>query len=192
MVPGPLFGQWSMWRAMTVRQYLQDNIRMVKAIDPRLPVGDYVGGWYPVYNEVGVNWASDRYYPDYTWAPPGYNMTGYAGDLDFLCVGLYYSQVTSVEAVLRGQPTWKSVEGGSDLAKQVVRGATPVIGTLFVLDYKDRPEAFREAILMARRKTGTVAIFDASYLEDYGWWEVLRSALRADASAPSEAAAPGG
>jgi len=180
MVPGPLFGQWSMWRAMNVRQYIQDNIHLVKSIDPRIPVGDYVGAWYPVYNQVGVNWASDRYYPDYQWAPVGYNLTGYAGDLDFLCVGLYYPSVTIGEALARLQPPWKSVEGGADLANKVVMGATPVIGTLFVLDYKGRPEAFREAILMARRKTGTVAIFDASHIENYRWWEVLSRALRED------------
>ena len=178
MVPGPLFGQWSMWRAMNVRQYFQDNVRLVKSIDPRIPVGDYVGGWYPAYNAVGVNWASDRYYPDYEWAPVGYNLTGYAGDLDFLCVGLYYSSVTISEAIARHQPPWRSVEGGADLAHKVVMGATPAIGTLYVLNYKGNPEAFREAILMARRKTDTVAIFDASYIENYDWWEVLRRALR--------------
>lgn len=190
MVPGPLFGQWSMWRAMNVRQYIQDNVRMVKAIDPRIPVGDYVGAWYPVYNDVGVNWASDRYYPGYSWAPVGYNMTGYAGDLDFLCVGLYYPSVTIAEAIALGQPPWKSVEGGADLSNRVVMEATPVVGTLFVLDYRGRPEAFRAAIRMARQKTGTVAIFDASYVENYDWWGVLGEALREDVRL-SEAHSPG-
>ena len=190
MRPGPLFREWSMWRAMAVKQYFEDHRRLVHSLRPGLPYADYVGAWYPTYNEVGVNWASDRYYPRYDWVLPGYSMTGYAGDLSFLCVGLYYKHVTIAEAAADGSgPVW-SIEGGADLAREVVKGATPVIGTLYVLLHKGNPEQFRQAVLMARRKTDGAGIFDASYIESYGWWELLREALREPLSVERGATRP--
>jgi len=178
MVPGPLFREWSMWRAMIVKQYFEDHRKLVHSIRPGLPFGDYVGAWYPTYNEVGVNWASDRFFPRYPWVLPGYNLTGYADNLDFLCVGLYYQHISITDAAAAGSgPVW-SIEGGADLAREVVKGATPVIGTLYILVYKGKPEQFRQAVLTVRRKTDGVGIFDACYIESYGWWDLLREVLQ--------------
>ena len=178
LLPGPEFKSWSYWRARNVRQTIRDYNQLIHSIRPGLPFGNYVGGWYPVSQQFGSNWASERYHPADPRLPENYAETGYAGDLDFLCVGLYYPLLTKEDAGLAGREPWRSVEGGAELANEVVMGDTTVVGTLFAADYRERPEKFREAILMVRRKTAGVVIFDASYLESYGWWGLAREALR--------------
>ena len=185
MIPGPLFKPWSYWRAKNVRDTMLEYKQLVHSIRPGLPFGNYVSAWYPLYQQFGSNWASERYQSSDPRLPEDYNETGYASDLDFLCVGLYSPFVTREEANLAGREPWRSVEGGAELAKDVTRGDTTVVGALFALDYKGRPEKFREAILTARRQTAGLVIFDAYYLESYRWWELVREALASPLPATS-------
>src|SRR5690606_9487812 len=97
----------------------------------------------------GVNWASKTYQPDYDWASPDYHKTGYAEMLDFLMTGNYFSEVTREEAEEKGNPDWYSVEGSADIAMDVVNEATFVYGSLYLLQYKDRPDQFKRALEMA-------------------------------------------
>jgi len=60
------------------------------------------------------------------------------------------------------------------MSKKVIMGAAPVYGSLYVLQYKDKPEKFRQAIQMCLERTEGVMIFDLVYIQDYGWWDILK------------------
>ena len=75
---GPLFRKWIEWRASVIKQFVVEARRQLKAINPRLLIGDYTGAWYPTYYYVGVNWASERFDPAqyFDWATPEYKTDG--------------------------------------------------------------------------------------------------------------------
>lgn len=176
--PGPLFGAWLEYRAATIRDFFAAARQRVKAIRPNLFFGDYTGSWYPLYYQVGVNWASRRYDPGLPFLPPTYADTGYAELLDYLCSGCYYPEVTVEEARAKSSPAdWYSVEGAADLAGAAVMGATPVIASLFLQQYEGNVAQYRKAIAACRARSAGVMLFDLCYVDGYDWWEATREAL---------------
>lgn len=186
---GKYYKQWLLWRVKVIYEFFDEARREVKKINPSISFGDYTGAWYPLYYEVGVNWASKSYDPslEYDWALPEYKNYGYAGLLDFYTTGCYFFEVTKEEveklnkAVERseagmgkGKEYWYSVEGSAEIAMDVIDGAVPVIGGLYVEQYKDHPEQFRRAIGMCLKKTNGLMIFDIVHIINYGWWEHLK------------------
>jgi len=186
---GPYFKDWVYWRASLIRDFFEKARRVVKEANPKVLFGDYAGSWYPTYYEVGVNWASEKYHPTYDWARSDYSETAYAELLDFFCSGCYFEEVTKADLDARrkdlpperweaamGQVLeyWYCVEGAAEMSKKVIMGAAPVYGSLYVLQYKDKPEKFRQAIQMCLERTEGVMIFDLVYIQDYGWWDILK------------------
>ena len=166
---------------------------LIKDINPDLEVGDYTGAWYPTYYQVGVNWASEKYDPsnDYDWATEDYHKTGYAELLDVYMTGLYYTLVTKddvdkasgvvgprTEAGMDNSLTYcYSVEGGAELVKKVTCGAVPVIGSLYVEQYKDDWSQFSRAVRQVTEKTDGLMVFDIVHIINYGLWDELRAAV---------------
>lgn len=194
--PGRFFKEWLEFRAAAIKDFVERARETVKSVDPSMEFTNYVGAWYPVYYELGVNWASVQYDPsqDYDWATPEYKYTGFAELFDWLMVGTYFYEVTIEElqeadrlgartedAMGEGREFWYSVEGSSQIARTVTMGVIPIYGSLYVEQYKwkDNPEQFRRAVEMARRETDGVMIFDISHLEDFGYWDYLERGLRA-------------
>jgi uncharacterized lipoprotein YddW (UPF0748 family) len=173
-VEGPLFQKWIEWRARNVQQFFQRARDEIHAVDPSLFFTDYVGAWYPLYYEEGVNWGSRDVQPDYNWASESYGTTGYAEDMDFLMVGTYFDDVTEQDAVDSGKPApWYSVEGSAELATGAIDEATFVYASLYLLQYREDPERFRAAMEMAMKRTHGIMLFDLVYLEQYGWWDIV-------------------
>jgi hypothetical protein len=176
--PGPYFGAWLEYRARTIASFFTEARQTVKHIRQDLVFGDYTGSWYPLYWQVGVNWASDRYNPNLPWAGPRYAEAGYARQLDYLCTGCYYPEVTVAEARAQNAPAdWYSVEGAANLSVEAVMGDTPVYGSLYLLQYKDQPAQYQAAVRMCRERTAGVMLFDLCYLDEYDWWAETRAAL---------------
>lgn len=182
-VRGPLFKEWIEWRAGVIAAFFREARARVKAVDTNIAFGDYVGAWYPLYFEVGVNWASRRYDPsfEFDWASPTYHSTGYADDLDALMVGTYFFEVETSE-LPAGKEPWYSVEGSAAIARLVTAGMTPVYGSLYVEQYRERnsPEQFTRAIRMLKQKTDGVMIFDLVHIDQYGWWDILERAWKGE------------
>lgn len=192
--PGPLYKEWCEWRASVIHDFVERAHRELKEINPDLVIGDYTGAWYPTYNELGVNWASNTYDPsvDFDWATPGYKNTGYAELLDIYMTGLYYSHITkadidratgtkgqSSEAGLKLDLTYcYSIEGGAELAKKITKGVVPVIGSIYVEQYLGEMDKFAPAVVQARKSTEGVMIFDISHLNKHGLWEDLENAMK--------------
>lgn len=56
-------------------------------------------------------------------------------------------------------------------------GSVPVIGGLYVEQYKDHPEQFRRAIKICLEKTDGLMIFDLVHLINYNYWSVLEDEI---------------
>ncbi|MGM0530306.1 MAG: alpha amylase family protein [Bacteroidota bacterium] len=191
---GEHFKKWLEWRASVIYHFFEDARNVVKETNPNINFGTYTGAWYPVYYEVGANWASQKYDPseDYDWATEDYKNYGYAELLDIYMSGLYFYEVTidevealnEVEAEKRGEAAmgegkdyWYSVEGSAQLANKVVKDAVPVTGSLYVEQYEDNEEQFSEAVKMACGSTDGLMIFDIVHIIQRDWWDVLEIAI---------------
>ncbi|MCA1639066.1 MAG: hypothetical protein LC768_12165, partial [Acidobacteria bacterium] len=139
----------------------------------------YVGSWYPIYNDVGVNWASEKYKVPYKWATPDYNKTGYAELVDVLYVGLYYPNNTEAEATKAGANSWRSVEGAAKLAREVTRGANVVHGVINYGDDNLSTEKLGRGTRIIAEETSGVSIFEASHVKRRNVWSLLETILTA-------------
>lgn len=175
---GAYFGKWTEWRAHNIKSFVSKARELVKGIHPGWLFADYVGSWYPLYYSEGVNWGSETYHPDLPWTSETYHRSGLAEQLDFIMTGCYYPEVFISEARENRRPEdWYSVEGAIGLSLESINGSIPVIGSLYLKDYKGNPEQFRKAIRICREKTEGVMLFDTVYLEEYGWWKLVQEEL---------------
>ncbi|MDG5799161.1 alpha amylase family protein [Marinilabiliaceae bacterium ANBcel2] len=191
---GQYFNKWIEWRAMVIHDFFRDARETIKNVNPDIGFGAYTGAWYPVYYELGVNWASKNYDPSqyYDWATEDYKNSGYAEMLDIYLSGLYFFEVTIAEveamnqeamrtrgeaAMGEGRDYWYSVEGSAQLAKEVTKGVVPLTGTLYVDQYQQDSEQFERAVAMALRESDGLGIFDIVHIIDKDWWDVLKRGI---------------
>jgi uncharacterized lipoprotein YddW (UPF0748 family) len=168
--PGPLYREWLGYRAHTIYEFTRAVAALVHTLRPRVALGMYVGAWYPVYFNEGVNWASPSVRPPYAWITDEWVRSGLAPLLDYLMIGLYYRPVTISEAYERHADASVSVQGGAQLALSLVHGDTPLVGSLLVPLYEDSPRRFAQAIRITRRLLGGTMVFDLIYVtEDHLW-----------------------
>jgi len=175
---GKWFPKWTEWRALNIKQFVKAARTAVKSIRPDCLFSIYVGSWYPLYYNEGVNWASEAYRADLPWTSPDYHLAAYADELDFIMTGCYYPEVLISEAVANGRPAdWYSVEGAIRMSLEAIDGRIPVLASLFLKDYEGNVDQFRKALDMCRDRTHGVMLFDAVYVEQYNWWNDLRTFL---------------
>lgn len=183
---GPLFKDWLRFRAQVMRDFLAEARGVVKSARPGALLGIYVGSWYPLYYDVGVNWGSPTHRRSFEWWPDGYENTGYADLVDYMCTGCYYAHPTRREAAARGDQDWKSVEAAAEESVSAVGDETFVYGSLYLRQYNNRPEKFIEALQQCLSKTQGVMFFDLVYVRDYDWWEILRKSFPTPKKAPHD------
>lgn len=174
--PGPLWGRWHEWRAATMKEFLAEARGVVKSLNPDLAFGVYVGSWYDEYYKVGVNWAKPGYPPASPLLPESYSETGYADLVDVMMSGCYYYRATADDPIdpEKGNPT--TVEDAARLSMDVVGGACPVLGSIYVLEFADA-DAFARSVIECLTETDGLMVFDLVHLENRGWWDVLRRAV---------------
>ena len=61
--------------------------------------------------------------------------------------------------------------------KKVTCGAVPVIGSLYVEQYKDDWSQFSRAVRQVTEKTDGLMVFDIVHIINYGLWDELRAAV---------------
>lgn len=175
--PGEDFGSFLEFRAQTVKHFMEQVRTHVDERNGKIRFLDYTGSWYPLYHQVGANWASSQYVPkdEYPWVDAeAYSKTGYAQLLDGLLSGFYYPEVSEAEAAANGRPAWwYSVEGSARMAAQVTKGAVPVTGGLFLQQYTDDLPAMTDAVHMCFERSSGCMLFDLSYLEENNWWPLV-------------------
>jgi hypothetical protein len=192
--PGKHFNKWIEWRTSVITGFFEKAHSAVKKINKNILFGDYTGAWYPVYYELGVNWASKTYDPskEYNWATAKYKDFGYAELLDVYMSGLYFTEVTIAEvekmneeamknrteaAMGKGKEYWYSVEGSAKLAKEVTNGVVPVTGSIYVEQYGD-VKLFQRAVAKAIECTDGLMIFDVVHIINHNWWNELGEAVK--------------
>jgi hypothetical protein len=192
-VDGKLYKQWLEWRASIVHDFIFTARKELKAINPDITFGDYTGSWYPLYFDVGVNFASKDYDPstEFDWATEKYKDYGYAEALDLFTTGNYFFEVDKAELINNGDTAkktlesglvvekedWYTVEGAADLVNKVTMGKAPIYAGLYVEQYKDHPDQFVKALKMCRAKSEGSMIFDIVHIINYGWWDELKEGL---------------
>jgi uncharacterized lipoprotein YddW (UPF0748 family) len=126
-LPNPLpvhFKKWLEFRVKVIHDFVVKAKDRVRAVNPKVDFGIYVGGWYSSYYDVGVNWASPRFSTSsrYSWATTEYKNFGYADHLDFLLIGAY----AAADRVY-GSNEW-TMQGFCLKAKEVTMGDVPISG----------------------------------------------------------------
>ncbi len=177
-VPGPLFREWIQFRAQGMRDFLQRLVNEVNQLDPTLPIGLYVGAWYPTYYEYGLNWASEDNIVEEEWAPRQYYETAVAEMLNYLVVGCYFPRITTEESESVGAEWWMSVEGSALIAMEVVDQACPVYGSILVPLFGDDRERFKQALQTALAQTNGLYLYDLSAIMRYNYWDEIAGVLR--------------
>jgi uncharacterized lipoprotein YddW (UPF0748 family) len=190
--PGILYKEWLEWRASVIYNFFKEARSVAKAANPKIIFGDYTGAWYPTYYEVGVNWASNKYdvqkdYP--TWATKKYQQYGYAELLDLYSSGCYFYEVTKqevadsngikaarTEAGMSDQKApWYSVEGSAEMAMNITMKAAPLLGSIYVDQYKTNKTQCVKAMQMCLDKTNGLMIFDMVHIVERDWWDAIKN-----------------
>lgn len=183
---GPLYKDWVKFRAQTIHDFLAETRKTVKEAKPDIQLGIYVGSWYPFYFDVGLNWGSPRHKANYDWWPEGYESTGYADLVDYMCTGCYYGNATRREAVEHGDQEWVSVEAAAEESLNAVEDDTFVYASLYLQEYQEHPERLIDAIKQCLISSQGVMLFDLVHVRKYDWWDLLKKALPAPAKAPHD------
>jgi GNAT superfamily N-acetyltransferase len=173
---GDCFGEFVTFRAGIIKDFIERVRNLVDSQPKRIEFWDYTGSWYPLYYQVGANWASKNYKAgEYPWVDTDeYKKTGYAELLGGLMSGFYYSYVTEQEARDANQPAyWYSVEGSGKIAAMVTKGAVPIVGSLFLKQYEENLPSMTEAVKMCFQKSTGCMLFDLSYLVENDWWKYV-------------------
>ncbi len=169
MTPGPLYDAWLVFRALTLRNFLADTVRTVKAIKPQVTVATYVGSWYPDYPDVGANWAADDFAAGFRFLNPSYQQTGWAGLTDFVVTGCYYTTATIADAVARGENIGETVEAAGQFSNRAVNDASWTYAGIQLADFKNKtPDDLKRALQAAGATTQGIMVFDFSH--DWEQW----------------------
>jgi hypothetical protein len=115
--------KWLEFRAKTIHDFMTKAKEAVRAANPTVKFGVYVGGWYSTYYDVGVNWASPNFNTSasFTWATPEYKNFGYADVMDHMLIGAYASPGS-----VYGSSEW-TMQGFCSLAMKYTAGSCPLV-----------------------------------------------------------------
>jgi uncharacterized lipoprotein YddW (UPF0748 family) len=184
VIRGPYFKPWLEFRARVIREFVRETTETIRQVKPKMQFGVYVGSWFQEYYGVGVNWGSEKFPVQTSWASVTYNEAGYAEFLDWISTGCYYPVPTRAEAHAQGRSPGGTVEASARLSSTVVANSVPVYAGLYALQYARKPEVFERALQAAADNSHGVMIFDLSYIYDYGWWHILDRVFAKPATPP--------
>lgn len=170
------FKKWLEFRAKTIHDFVVRARNSVKAVNPDIQFGVYVGAWYSTYYGVGVNWASPKYrtsldYP--RWASDNYHDFGYADHIDFLLLGAYGSADR-----IYGNSEW-SVQGFCIKAREKFMGDTkfaggPDVGNWTVPAGTNVRQAVTNTVDAATNASDGYFLFDLIHLKMYDYWDDVK------------------
>jgi len=173
MVQGKYFVDWITFRSQTIKSFtdrLRSLVNQYKSTkNPELKMAAYVGSWYEIYYQNGVNWASsDFIYNDKLGFPESkiytdkYYKTSYLGNIDFLMIGTYYK-------------TRKEIKKYITLGNILTNGQLPLLGSMSLTDLKDeqRSEVFKASL----SESAGLMIFDLCYVHWADFLNQMKQAL---------------
>ncbi len=163
VVPGELYNDWFTFRSLTIKLFT-DRVRVLvdeykQKRDSELLLTAYVGSWYELYYQNGVNWASKNFrynerlnFPNSELYTDDYYKTAYLENIDLLMIGTYFK-------------TAKEVNRYITLGNILTNGEVPLVGSMSLPDLGDsqRSEVFEASM----RSTSGLMIFDLCYINDW-------------------------
>lgn len=175
--PGRYFGEFVTYRMQIIHDFIEMVSRMIHEEFPTICFMDYTGSWYPLYYQVGANWADTQYESkEFPWCDSEkLKRTGYAQLVDVLLSGCYYEHISVAEAKQAHKPAdWYSVEGAGMLAERVTCQKKGLVDSLFLDQYRNKPQKIPQAIHMCMEQSKGCMLFDLSYLISNHWWKYAR------------------
>lgn len=170
LVKGKLFKEWICFRSQTIADFTSRIRSLVNKYksekNSNLKMAAYVGSWYEVYYQNGVNWASDKFvyndrlaFPESNIYGSKYNETSYLKNLDFLMIGTYYK-------------TPKEVNKYLTLGNILTCGQVPLIGSMSLPDLSvvDQGKVFGASLT----NSSGLMIFDYCYVD----WKTFEEQMK--------------
>ena len=169
---GQYFVEWITFRSGLISGFA-DRLRQLVdrykgSKDPDLKLAAYVGSWYEVYYQNGVNWASANFryddrlkFPESKIYTDKYYATSYLKNFDFLMIGTYYK-------------TEKEVNKYITLGNILTNGEVPLLGSMSLPDLKTEEQA--HVFGASVRNSAGLMIFDLCYVNWFSFLEQMRKA----------------
>jgi len=176
------FKKWLEFRVKVIHDFMQKARTRIKAANPNVDFGVYVGGWYATYYGTGVNWASKTYnvsgaYP--AWATANYKDFGYADLMDVILIGAY----AAPDRVF-GTTEW-TIQGFSSSAKAKIKDDAIVIAGPDIGNgnwaSNDNISLYNKAIVESVGAVMDVSdgyfLFDMIHLKNRNQWQYIKEGL---------------
>ena len=177
----PYFKQWLEFRVKVMHDFVAKARARVKAKNPDISFGAYVGGWYSTIYGVGINWASKKYNTSayYSqWATTNYQQYGYAEMMDVILIGAY-----APPTQVYGSTEWR-IQGFCTLAKEKVKGDATVVGGPDVgngewattnIDVVN--QAITQSVDAAINACDGYFLFDMIHLKNKNQWQYVKNGI---------------
>lgn len=171
MVTGPLYEDWLTFRSSVIQEFAGKLRKIVDEYQAKknrkIKLAAYVGSWYDLYYQNGVNWADREFiyqealnFPLPSLYTEEYAKTSYLSFIDFLMIGCYYETVEQVN---------KYITIGNIVTNQKL----PVIGSVYLLEFHTSKSLINCTRTCINHSDG-VMIFDLCYTD----WKQLNEAIK--------------
>ena len=174
------FKLWLEFRVKVIHDFMAKARSRVKAKNPNMIFGVYVGGWYGSYYGVGVNWASPKYNTStyYSWATSKYQNYGYADLMDVILIGAY-----ATPTQVYGSTEW-TIQGFCKLAMEKIKGDALVAGGPDVgngdwatMDINIVNQAIKNSVDAAINACDGYFLFDMIHLKNKNQWQYVKEGI---------------
>lgn len=174
IIEGKYFIEWITFRVSVIKQFT-DRVRALvdkykKEKNPNLKLAAYVGSWFEVYWQNGVNWSSKSFryngrlkFPESRLYTDKYYQTSYTGNIDFLMIGTYYK-------------TTKEINKYITLGNILTNGELPLYGSMSLPDLKNEEQA--PVFGASLTQSSGLMVFDLCYVDWTFFTENLRKAIQ--------------
>lgn len=173
MVQGQHYIHWIAFRSSVIKEFsnkLRALVNHYRSLTNRdIKLAAYVGSWYELYYQNGVNWADESFvynnrlnFPTEEIYTKEYAKMSYIGNLDFIMIGCYYDTKEQIE---------KYVTLGNILINNKIK----LIGSISLPDLKTEKE-LREGFKATLENSDGTMIFDLCYTD----WNTLTPAIKGE------------
>lgn len=170
VIQGPLYIEWFTFRSSVIRDfsiYLKGVVDEYRDKGKRdIKLAAYVGSWYDLYYQNGVNWGDKSFvynnmlkFPLPQLYTEEYAETSYLDNIDFLMTGCYYETAEMIDKYVT-------------ISNIVTNGKIPVIASVS-LPHLTTEEALNVAIDTCLDRSDGLMIFDLCYTD----WKALIKAM---------------
>lgn len=172
MTIGSLYNEWLTFRSGIIGDFAADLRSLIDEYEAKkgkeILLSSYVGSWYEVYYQNGVNWADESFiynerlnFPTPNLYTPEYRNTSYVDSIEFLMIGCYYD----TEAEIAKYTT---------LGNILTNGKIPLISSIDITSSLKTPELLRIGFQAAYDNSDGAMIFDLCNVN----WYMMECAIK--------------